>query len=241
MLRHPRVGQAELCIALPVLQAYGFAVETSDPQQHWTFNVTDGTLRLSAATTMLLDIDFPKNDVHIWHRDTNFDGNQQFTRNGTLLVSAAHQLCLKSTQATARGQITMGACDTSDVLQQWHLDSATGLLSLASSHIHSARAAARGGYDFGGPEGSSSGALCLMANPTVLPAATAQFTPTKTGVHHFYVDACPGGFGCGGGKTLKLWIDGTSDTENDTNDTTTIIEWDALSNLPNSITGRATL
>eukprot|EP00946_MAST-07B_sp_MAST-7B-sp1_P000266 g266.t1 len=62
----------------------------------------------------------------------------------------------------------------------------------------------------------------------------ASFVPASSGVHHFYIDTCPGSFGCGMGKTLSLSItDGTEKID--------IVDWQQLSNLPNSITGRAKL
>ena len=65
-------------------------------------------------------------------------------------------------------------------------------------------------------------------------SGAAALTPTASGVHHFYIDACPDSFGCGMGKTLSLSVtDGT--------ETFRVVDWQQLSNLPNSITGRATL
>ena len=65
-------------------------------------------------------------------------------------------------------------------------------------------------------------------------SGTATFTPDSAGVYHFYVDACPDSFGCGMGKTLSLSI-------TDGNETFNVVDWQQLSNLPNSITGRALL
>jgi len=63
----------------------------------------------------------------------------------------------------------------------------------------------------------------------------ATFETTTAGVHHFFVDACPGSFGCGSTYNLKMWATSSS------NVTVPILEWDGLSNLPSSLTGRARL
>ena len=42
MFRHPRVGQAELGIALPVFEADGFAIKTRDLQQHAVVHAVAG-------------------------------------------------------------------------------------------------------------------------------------------------------------------------------------------------------
>ena len=58
------------------------------------------------------------------------------------------------------------------------------------------------------------------------------------GDYHFYIDGCPSplsspspghSFGCGMNKVLKMWITGMESSP--------IVDWDQLTNLPNSITG----
>ena len=44
MFRHPRVGQAELGVALPVFHAYGLAIKTRNLQQHAVEHAVAGSL-----------------------------------------------------------------------------------------------------------------------------------------------------------------------------------------------------
>lgn len=58
---------------------------------------------------------------------------------------------------------------------------------------------------------------------------SASFTANVTGEHNFYVELeQPPSFGAGFGITLKMV----------TSDGQTVLDWEALTNLPNGITGR---
>ena len=66
------------------------------------------------------------------------------------------------------------------------------------------------------------------------PAIGTTFTTGAAGDYYFYVDGCPaGGYGCGMDKVVNL-------TLTDPHGARTVVQsWNGLTNLPNSITGRA--
>jgi len=206
----------------------------NDWHQHWSFNDDDRTLRLTdeESKSKLINIDYPNNDVHVWSRDGRYDGNQQWTVNGSLLVNSAQQVCLKASSAVVASHLTMATCDATDPLQQWRMDQATGTIALHSSMLRGS-IALRAKQE----EGDLAGALCLTADPKLLPSGVSKFSARTSGTHHFYIDACPHSFGCKNGKTLKLWIErshqGTTQE--------IVVEWDQLNNMPSSLTGRAEL
>lgn len=115
---------------------------------------------------------------------------------------------LKNTAAktclSSKNGIKMENCDTGDAAQKWVLDESTGLISQSGK--------------------------CLSAKSTT---TVTNFTTTVAGDYYLYVDACPGGFGCGSGKNVKIVIYDSSGNNQ------TVQDWDSYANLPNSITGRA--
>lgn len=185
----------------------------------------------------MLDLDHGKDNLHLWTRDANFNVNQIWSRNGSLVVNVASQTCLAASKRDDDALLKADAkCDAADPLQQWAFDSATGLLALQPTVLSGQRhAQARGEFHFDTDASRGfNGAMCLLAGAPASPNGVAKFTAAADGVHHFYMDACPGGFGCGSGKTARLWIDGDDGGGS-------IFDWEQLTNMPNSITGRATL
>ena len=170
-------------------------------------------------------MDFPKGDVHLWTSSETFKANQQWVFSKTQIQAKQHVgKCLSAASGAAAGsQLTLATCDNTDTKQQWTLDAATGHLSCAATRL-TAFVAQRAHAD-------ATPQLCVEANDRA-PMATATFTPTESGVHSFYIEMhAPPSFGAGFGITLKLW---SSDGESET----AIVDWEALANLPNSISGK---
>lgn len=188
----------------------------------WSYSSADLRISLKSDASKVLDMDFPKGDVHIWSRSQTFQANQQWIFDKGLFIAAHHNSsCLSAGVSTQPGtQLTLAPCNHADPKQQWVLDSDTGHLTCAAASLtHSA--SQRTNYAF-------TAGLCVEANDNV-PMATATFTPTETGQHSFYIELnAPPSFGAGFGITLKLISD----------DNQSIVDWEALTNLPNGISGK---
>ena len=215
--------------------------DASDWHQLWTYNTTgDLTITLSEATTfgstskIVLDMNDEKGAVHCWERNEKFNYNQQWNYNATHQMFHSltkSDLCLKAAVEDVTNNISVVQCDISDPLQKWEVDTSTGLIAMTPSIIsRSRRVQAQQFTTLVSNTGEYEGALCLSGNPNEIPKASVTFVPTDDGDHYFYIDACPNQFGCGMGKTLKLWMEGID---------VPIIDWQQLTNLPDSITGRA--
>jgi alpha-glucosidase (family GH31 glycosyl hydrolase) len=207
-----------------------------DFHQQWKFDAASSRLFLfnEDSHKKVLDYDHAKGVAHLWHDDPAFPQNQQwnFTRDGSLRQGgdclAQHQM-----DGITDPTLTQVACNTADPKQVWHLDSGTGQLSLAAGET-APGIAGRGLMDRDSEGRQRNSNVCLTAGAPA-PRYTTTFTADTDGVHHFYVDACPGGFGCGSGKSLQLYLGLEGGKLG------AIIDWEQLTNMPNSMTGRATL
>ena len=56
MLRYPRVGEAELGVALPVFHADGFIIKTCDVQQHAVVHAFAGSLYAGCQGDACIDV-----------------------------------------------------------------------------------------------------------------------------------------------------------------------------------------
>ena len=221
------------------------ACDASDWHQLWSFNVSgNGTLSMSNATRgqthptgMVMDMNGGHGSVRVWHQDSHFDDNHRWEYDATskMFKSIAFQTCLTASKDGVTDSINTMECDptNNNPLQQWELDKATSLVSLSASVIgRTRRVQAQQWQTMSTTDtGVLEGALCLSGDPNELPKKYTNFVPTSDGDHFFYIDACPNSYGCGMGKTLKLWIEGLEDSP--------IVDWQQLTNLPDSITGRA--
>ena len=157
---------------------------------------------------------------HLWHGDLSVVGNQQWDilPNGQI-KSTQHTTCLGvsshlaglSSRGSSSGAVVMESCANGTT--RWKMDPAGGGISLSSA----SRAA-------------TSAATCLAV---FTGAKTASFTATADGDHFFYLDMCHG-FGCG--FNLEVYVAVTNVA---TGKTQVVVEWDKLTNLPNTIAGAA--
>jgi hypothetical protein len=233
-----------LDIVLPNGSPIRLVACNADMTQQWKLDPSDKRLKLynEDSHTKVLDADIGAGTkvVHLWTEDSRFDGNQQWELDGKLLKNSHSALCLKTKAAKSMSELEVVACDATDVLQQWQLDAASGHLTNGAGAVEK-RIAERGLFEERANGDNSVLCLAALKSAPAPPNSMATFTPTVDGVHHFYVDACPGpmsttpgaSFGCGSGKTVHLWMKGMEGEP--------ILDWDQLTNMPNSMTGRATL
>jgi alpha-D-xyloside xylohydrolase len=214
-----------------------------DPLQQWAYSAKDKLLSLNSSATEVLDCDGCAlgHSPHLWHVDSHFAANQQweFTKDGRLkatqkstCLGVATHLGGSSSRGSVggAGAVQMESCTSGT--SRWNLDPGTGLLSLASlSRPPLSSAAAGGPSGRAAPDVLPAGSMCLAASTG---EQTAHFTPRSSGDHYFYVDMCPGRFGCGFNQEVYLSL-----TDPSTGAVQVVQEWDKLTNLPDSIAGAA--
>jgi len=237
--------------------------DSMDRNQLWTFNATgDATISMLSDETLsmkspkdrnVLDCNNGANNginaantpTRMRPREASSTSQQwKYHKTTNMLQSMYYPtLCLtassSSSSSAKKNHILTAICDSTDPLQMWEHDDKTNLLSLFSSIIGGSRRVHQQQFNtYVSNTGPYEGAMCLSresesSHPTDKDNYNffVKFTPKENGDHFFYIDACPNSFGCGMGKTLKLWIKGR---ENEP-----IIDWDQLTNLPSSLTGRA--
>ena len=198
---------------------------SASSRQKWNIN-SNGIISITSSTTenvflsaqdqtFVLDCDgcAVGHVPHIWHLDPSFSNNQKWTQvnvqDGKFLLKNQYVgTCLGAVSRNSITGVVMYTCDEKDDRQYWNYDKTTGELSNSNN----------------GP--------CLSSIPIV---STVDFIASESGDHFFYVDNCPGSFGCGSGETVSVKIIDTANPR----DIIVVQEWDELSNLPDAITGRA--
>jgi alpha-D-xyloside xylohydrolase len=189
------------------------AKDTPSMRQFWKYDEGDKRFHSQNEGTsdMVMDYDHNAKALHLWVKDTNFNYNQEWVFNGTLLQSTdSSPLCLEAIAGSANtgsSRITANSCDSSNANQQWKFT------------------------DIGQIQLKSGSELCITVDAGSISSYT--FTANISGTYGFYVDSC-NDFGCGMGKTMSLNI-------SEGNDTTKLIDWQQLTNLPDAMAARVTL
>jgi hypothetical protein len=201
-----KMSPAELSISLPDGAPIRLVACNADATQQWKLDPSDQRLKLfnEDSHNKVLDYDQSKKNLHLWHEDHQFDGNQQWEIDGKLLKNKADNLCLKTKAAKIGSEVMMVGCDATDVLQQWQLDATSGHVTNGAGAVEK-RIASRGLFEERANGDNSILCLAALKNAPVTPSATGTFTPLVDGVHHIYVDACASPMSRTPGKRVPLY------------------------------------